>query len=410
MPFDIRTLLVAVALATAFCAGARLLLWRMHPGIPGLSRWALAGACGVLVFLMILSQGMAPWLPSLALAQALVAAGLTLTWDGFRRFTGRPPLSSGLLVVLAVVVLGWVTAAQFIHSMEAWVLGNMIVVAGLSVLTARELLGAPKPIPLAMRATGWVFVVNAALFVLRPVVGAGSTRAPGPLNPDGLAAVPLLWWLCMAIAVTLGMVLMTTERLQSDLDRQANRDPLTGALNRRAFSLIAEKEVARSRRYDRPLSVLIMDLDKFKQVNDRLGHDAGDTLLCRFVDIAGDILRGEDVFCRFGGEEFVALLPDTSAEKALVAAERLRTAFAAESATMATPAGGRPLTITVSTGIAQLKPDEDIGRLLRRADAALYHAKGTGRNRSVVADDIRSAANEPGAVDQDQGVRPLERF
>ena len=394
MPFDIRTLLVAVALANAFCAGARLLLWRMHPAIPGLARWALAGGFGVLALVMILSYGIVPWQPSLSLAQLFVVVGLVLSWDGFRRFIGQPPLSHVALVVLAAIVLGWIAAAQLQHSLEARALGNAVLIFILSTLIARELLTAPKPIPPAMRATGWAYAANAAVFLIRVIAAHQGAQTLDPLNPSGVAAFILLWWLCMTIAVTLGMVLMTAERLQADLDSQANRDPLTAALNRRAFSLIAEKEMARARRYNNPLSLLIMDLDNFKQINDRLGHDAGDALLCRFVAIAGQIVRGEDVFCRFGGEEFVALLPNTSAEQALVAAERLRTAFAAESAATETSNVTQPLAITVSIGIAELAQGEDIENLLRRADAALYHAKDLGRNRCELAEDIRKNSND----------------
>lgn len=393
MPFDIRTLLVAVALATAFCAGARLLLWRMHPGLPGLAHWALAGGFGAVALILILSHRAAPWLPSLSLAQAFIVAGLALSWNGFRRFIGRRPLSYRTLILLAVVVAGWLAAAHLEGSLEVRGLGNAVLVGLLSALIARELLNAPKPVPLAMRATGWAYAANAAFFLLRILAADHGAGTVGPLNPDGFAAFPLLWWLCMTIAVTLGMVLMTSERLQADLDSQANRDPLTGALNRRAFSLIAEKEMARARRYGKPLSVLIMDLDKFKQINDRLGHDGGDALLCRFVAVAGKILRGEDVFCRFGGEEFVALLPDTSAPEALVAAERLRSACAEEPAIMEDSGVHPPFTLTVSIGIGELAQDEDIESLVRRADAALYRAKGMGRNRCELAEDVGEASN-----------------
>lgn len=372
---------MAVALATAFCAGARLLLWRMHPTIPGLGRWALAGGLGALALLLLLSYGVVAWQPSLSLAQLVVVIGLALSWDGFRRFIGRPPLSLLALAALAGSVLVWIAVAQLQDSLVFRALGNAILVAILSALIARDLLVASKPIPPAMRATGWVYAINAVVFLLRAVAADHDAQVVGPLNPDGFAAFMLLWWLCMTIAVTLGMVLMTAERLRADLDSQANRDPLTGALNRRSFSFIAEKEVARSRRHNSPLALLIMDLDNFKQVNDCLGHDAGDVLLCRFVTSAGLILRGEDVFCRFGGEEFVALLPNTSAQQAWVAAERLRTTFATESAAMETSNATRSFAITVSIGIAELAQDEDIESLLRRADAALYRAKDLGRNR-----------------------------
>lgn len=367
----------------------------MHPAIPGLARWALAGGFGVLALVLILTYGVISWKPSLSLAQLSVVTGLVLTWDGFRRFIGHPPLSHLMLSVFAAIVLGWITVAQLQLSFEALALGNAVLITLFSTVIARELLTAPKPIPLAMRATGWVYAINAAVFLIRVIAAHQGTQPVDPLNPSGVAAFILLWWLCMTIAVTLGMVLMTAERLQADLDSQANEDPLTGALNRRAFSLIAEKEMGRSRRYSSPLSLLIMDLDNFKQINDRLGHDAGDVLLCRFVAIACEILRSEDVFCRFGGEEFVALLPNTAAEQAQVAAERLRTAFAAETLTTKTSDTAQPSAITVSIGIAELRQDEDIESLLRRADVALYRAKDMGRNRCELAQGSGNAFKEP---------------
>lgn len=398
MHFDIRTLLVAVALANAFCTGARVLLWRMHPTIPGLGRWALAGAFGALAFALLIFDGSVAWLPTFALAQALAVGGLVLAWDGFRRFGGQTPLSYPALSVLAAGIVGWVVAAQVDHVSQTWALGNAALVALLSALIAWELLGRSQ-VPTAMGATGWVYAANGAFFVIRIFAAHRSIHAASPLNPDGVAAVTLLWWLCVIIAVTLGMVLMTAERLQADLDRQANRDPLTGALNRRAFSLIGEKVMARARRYGKPLAVLLMDLDNFKQINDRLGHDAGDALLCRFVAVAGHILRGEDIFCRYGGEEFVALLPDTSAEQALVAAERLRAAFLDESAApIIALDDSQPGPVTVSIGIGELEQDEDIDDLLRRADTALYQAKGRGRNRCELAAGFEEESKAPDKV------------
>jgi diguanylate cyclase (GGDEF)-like protein len=386
MLFDIRTLLVAVALASVFCTAARFLLWRMHPTVPGLGRWALAGAAGVLALFTIFFYGIKHWLPLLSLAQLFVLIGLVLAWDGFRRFIGQPPVSRLALIVLSAIVLIWVAIAPLQHSLQFRALGNAILIVILSSLIARELLNSTKPIPPAMRATGWAYAFNATVFLIRAVDADINTAPVSPLNPDGFAAFMLFWWLCMTIAVTLGMVLMTAERLQVELDKQANHDPLTGALNRRSFSLFAEKAMSQSRRYGQPLSVLMMDLDMFKQINDRLGHNVGDELLCRFVTVASHVLRSEDIFCRFGGEEFIALLPNTSAKLALVAAERLRTAFAAES-----PEGVKdimPFAITVSIGIAELGKDEDIESLLQRADIALYKAKGRGRNCCELAQGI----------------------
>ena len=172
--------------------------------------------------------------------------------------------------------------------------------------------------------------------------------------------------------------MIANDRLQEELNHQATHDPLTGALNRRAFALLAEKQVAQAARTGRPLAVLMMDLDHFKRINDTLGHSGGDATLCRFVAVAGDVLRAEDVLCRFGGEEFVALLPHAEAAQAVAAAERLRLAFTATGA-------------TVSIGVASLRPGEDLEDLLRRADAALYDAKRAGRDRTHLSEEVAAA-------------------
>lgn len=382
-PFDIRTLLAAVALATAFCAAARFLLWRMHPHVPGLGLWAWAGllaACALFLFTLrgILAEPLV-----LSLAQLVIVAGLLLAWDGFRRFLGRPPLVP-LMLVAPLVALATVVAIAHLHSsLILRALANSTTIALVSALIARELLGAPAPAGAATRATAYIYLANAGFFVVRGVSALAEGTNDGALQQGSMSALPLFWWLCVTVALTLGMALMTGERLQGDLDRQASRDPLTGALNRRAFALAAEKEVARARRNERPLAVLMMDLDYFKQINDRMGHATGDDILRRFVTVADRVLRAEDQFCRFGGEEFVALLPDTGAEQALAAAERLRLAFAGETAVLPRPPNS--FAFTVSIGIAEMLAGEELEDTLRRADSALYRAKAAGRNRCEMA-------------------------
>lgn len=381
MQFDIRTLLVAVTLATAFCAGARLLLWRMHPTIPGLGRWALAGGCAVISFVLILSYGILHWQPFLSLAQVSIVIGLLMSWDGFRRFIDKPALTTPVLLGITAAGLIWAAIAQAQHFAGAVVVGNAFLVATLSFLIARDLLLWPKGNTPVIRSTGGVFAINGIIFLIRAVVALDSPQTVDLLNPDGVAAAMLLWLLCSMIAITLGMVLMTTEHLQSVLNNQANHDPLTGALNRRSFGVLYEQAAVHSRRHQLPLSVLMIDLDNFKQVNDQLGHDFGDKVLCSFVAVAQKVLREDDVFCRFGGEEFVALLPSTSSETALVVADRLRSAFAIDSASLGAKVNHAPFAITASIGIAELEQDERFESFIRRADTALYRAKDNGRNR-----------------------------
>ncbi|MBB3138037.1 two-component system cell cycle response regulator [Rhizobium pisi] len=161
-------------------------------------------------------------------------------------------------------------------------------------------------------------------------------------------------------------------------------DPLTGLYNRRYLDNHLNVLFNRSMARGRPLSVLITDIDRFKQVNDTYGHDGGDEVLREFANRVRSTIRGADLACRYGGEEFVVVMPDTSPEVAATVAERLRAAV--ESTSFALKHSGQALSVTASFGIASriasvLTPDQ----LMKQADLALYEAKNTGRNRVVAA-------------------------
>ena len=171
------------------------------------------------------------------------------------------------------------------------------------------------------------------------------------------------------------------KKTEEELLKLASTDPLTGALNRREFTALAEREAKRSRRYTRPLSIMMFDLDHFKILNDTYGHAAGDKALQRFTTICCNALRNIDIFGRWGGEEFVALLPETSAENAAVIAERLRKLVSETEIHFK----GDTIRFTVSVGISQFKPGEHtLEGPLGRADAAVYDAKKAGRNNIAI--------------------------
>lgn len=171
------------------------------------------------------------------------------------------------------------------------------------------------------------------------------------------------------------------KKTEEELLRLAATDPLTGAFNRREFTALAEQESLRSHRYGRPLSVLMLDLDHFKKLNDTYGHAAGDLVLQRFTTICCNTLRNIDIFGRWGGEEFVALLPETDVDGAAVIAERLRKAVSENVLAYES----HRIVFTVSIGVAQYKDAEtSIDAPLGRADSAVYDAKKAGRNRISV--------------------------
>ena len=178
-------------------------------------------------------------------------------------------------------------------------------------------------------------------------------------------------------------VQIRTQELQAanqELTRLATTDTLTGALNRRAFMDALHSEIGRSSRYSHPLSMLIIDVDFFKSVNDTHGHLVGDKVLKTITQTAQDTLRECDHFSRFGGEEFAVLLPESNLEAASQAAERIRHAIRGKNI----PINGQNINVSISVGIAELEETGGNGdKLISLADKRLYQAKKSGRDKCV---------------------------
>lgn len=183
----------------------------------------------------------------------------------------------------------------------------------------------------------------------------------------------------IAFAANLAAIAIENRYAHEELERRAYTDYLTGLANRRHCLEQAENELARTLRYGKELSILMLDVDRFKQVNDTYGHKVGDIVLQELSAVCCGTLRNVDVVGRIGGEEFAVLLPETGLEPAMEAAERLRAAIAAAPVT---PGGGLPLHFTVSLGVTTVtERDATVDELLNQADQALYRAKSEGRNR-----------------------------
>jgi diguanylate cyclase (GGDEF)-like protein len=172
----------------------------------------------------------------------------------------------------------------------------------------------------------------------------------------------------------------TVSRSQRALRRLATTDVLTGLFNRGHMSDLAENEIARLARSGEQLSFLLLDIDHFKQFNDRYGHDTGDRILERLSTVLAQTLREQDFIGRWGGEEFLVVLTDTGNEQALLTAERIRCTAETHSWVF----GELELSVTVSVGVTQYCVGEDLSAVVARADTALYEAKRLGRNRVEV--------------------------
>ena len=203
-------------------------------------------------------------------------------------------------------------------------------------------------------------------------------RTPEGYNVGALCAMDIVprSFTAAEIAILVNFANIVCDELELRMIAQV--DHLTGALTRRGFVEQAEREIARSRRYDRPGALVMLDLDHFKSVNDTHGHAVGDQVLQQVARIASVTLRPSDVFGRRGGEEFALLLPETSGDEAVVVAERLRGAIADHPIPLA---DGQVLPVSASFGVAGLTPDiASFAAWLERADAMLYAAKAGGRN------------------------------
>jgi diguanylate cyclase (GGDEF)-like protein/PAS domain S-box-containing protein len=191
--------------------------------------------------------------------------------------------------------------------------------------------------------------------------------------------------LVLAFAENVGLALANLQ-LRETLRGQSIRDPLTSLYNRRYMEEFFEREVKRAARSGRPIGVILFDLDHFKRYNDTFGHDAGDVLLKEAAALFRTLVRGDDVACRYGGEEFLFLMPETSIEVTCQRAESLRNAVSH----LHVEHHGQPLgNVTLSAGVA-IFPDHgpSPAAVLRAADQALYRAKQSGRDRAVLADPV----------------------
>ncbi|ABI57419.1 diguanylate cyclase [Alkalilimnicola ehrlichii MLHE-1] len=292
-------------------------------------------------------------------------------WCGREQLTlPQARLRLGLLITIPLLLYG---AARLLLNGDV-APGLILGYSFFPVLTVAML----TVFPLTLReALGYLLPVLLVYTLLEIAVGR-------TLDLQSLGGLWLLVLVALVAAWSVAGQLLMLLRLY----RQATRDPLTGLFNRRALTEQIERERARFLRTGRPLTVLLFDLDRFKRINDHHGHLVGDRVLQVFANVVQQNLRTTDHFGRWGGEEFLAALPETTSEQARVVAERVRQACENERLTLAE---GPSLGFTTSIGVATLHRDETLDSLFNRVDEALYNAKAYGRNRVVEAEVPASA-------------------
>ena len=371
--FDTRTVFLLCGIMGGMMSLILFSLKKSYPPtIKGLGDWSGG------LFLMFLAgcatagRGVFPDFLAISLANLFFFLGLYWTLYGTERFLGRPSHPVPWLVFVAAVcsVHVWFTFGQ--SSLMARILlvnlGGMVVLGAQAYLVSRY-----QQDGFGKWLTFGTLVAGAGLQAMRLLV---LVLVPHDLDIMAQSATNQFYTVGFAFSLLLyaiGTVLMSSEHLRAQFELLATRDSLTNAFTRRHWNTLCEGELLRCKRSGRSMAVLALDLDHFKAINDSHGHQAGDTVLKNFVAHVNAHLRQSDHLGRFGGEEFLLLLPDTSLEQATQVAERIR-ADLARSATA--PSCTVSIGVTTSDG-----RDAMVEAILARADAAMYRAKASGRNR-----------------------------
>ncbi|MDF1485302.1 diguanylate cyclase [Ramlibacter sp. H39-3-26] len=371
---EARSILLVLAVLSLQMAFVLFALRRSYPHLRSLRAWAAAPLlCGIASALIGL-RGMIPDAISILAANLLLLTGLWLYYAGSQQMVDLEPAPWRWSVPLAAVValLAWFTYGRDDFEARA-----ATMAASIAVVCARHawLLARRLQPTLGTRLTFYTALAAIAVKLMLLCFTFGWWS--GYADPAGKTLALTFYFIGSAITMplaNLGVILMVTERLRGVFEQLATHDALTGALSRRALLDACAEELERSRRRGHAMALLLLDLDHFKAVNDTYGHQTGDRVLAGFARRVRDTLRIQDRFGRYGGEEFVALLPETDLPAAQVAAERIR-----QRVSMPSPSLPR---CTVSIGLATLQgPGDGIDAMLARADHALYRAKHSGRNR-----------------------------
>jgi diguanylate cyclase (GGDEF)-like protein len=386
MSFDIASILVAMTLSMATMA---LALFAVMDGADRAARFAqISAGSQASGWLLLLASGSATPLSTTdvilsTLSMACISASFACSAAAFELWTGRKALYKTPAVLGILLTVGYAVGFSDYAFRVGWANGLLALQMGFIVVT---LLKKPRD-PIARWR--WLpivgLTVQGSITACRAVLGAFyPDDFPAFLAPHPVNVVFAFTGNCTEVLLMIGMLLAYREEAAQALERLATTDGLTGVLNRRAWLALANAKLASTAADDRPISVLIMDIDHFKHINDTRGHDAGDRALQLFARLMQEASHASDLVCRYGGEEFCVLMAGAQ-DATPNFDQRMRARLAAA----VVEALGHEVTYSAGL-VTRSAGDKQISELLLRADQALYHAKATGRNRTIDAVHLRS--------------------
>lgn len=374
-----RTFLFIANLLGMLCA---LVLWvqaRSFPDdIEGLRDWAkgvllIGWAAGLASMRHVLPDAI-----SVIVASGMLLLGQFLLVIGLQRYSGRQAYWRPTLDGIggALIVIAWLTYGSHNYQGRIFIMALAhIFFFAFGALLAWQ--AAPKGF--SNRFLSVVFLLGVAVAIWRVTTLPVAIDEPDEIfDYNVIQQVYLGMFSLGVLGLSIGFILLANDRLRLELEFMATRDPMTGTFNRRAFFGRAAIEWSRSMRSHQPLAAIAADIDFFKKVNDTHGHHVGDLVIKDYAHRSAQMLRLPDILARFGGEEFVILLPDTGLAEARRVAERIRQEVAIHR-DKALP----PYTVSLGIAVAQGQAGQaaDVEALVAEADAALYRAKQGGRNR-----------------------------
>jgi diguanylate cyclase (GGDEF)-like protein len=377
---DLPTLFVITVFLSVTGGLLLIFTWLQNRNTPALAYWGSGYLLGALAAALLASPGLLSDSWSVGAANALACLAYGTMWGGARSFEGRQVR----MPLLAVGAGLWLVAFQFdgfAQSLQARLALVSVITASYALLSACELWHA-RDRDLISRWPTLALVVMHAGFLLARIPFAQTLALSAAARHPQSVVVPVMAFQMLFTTFCLPFlrVAMSKERTELEQRKAALTDSLTGIANRRAFFDRGGRLLEWAIADRRSAALLLFDLDRFKEVNDTAGHQAGDRVLQAFCDLVAASMRPGDLFGRLGGEEFACLLASASMAQALHIAERLRRDFAA----LRLP--DLDVNATVSVGIAMAnEAGRDLPALLAIADRALYRAKADGRNRVAPA-------------------------
>lgn len=385
---DMRTLTFVLLLLSAILSLVMIFVWRTNKTYSGFGWWTLANLAGILGFLLLGLRAQLPDFLSIVIANTVAVGSMGLTLVGTRRFLGRS--GSGIFVIVALVVhaaaLAWFTYIDPDTILRIYVSSGLSALLGIQCVYEFITVKRNERLFTTIFAAT-VYAIFSLFMIGRIALTQIFSNVDNFYSPDWIQSLTFTMFITFLVTWTFNFLMLNSERVQRELkitqvelEKLATTDFLTSISNNRRFSEISANEMLRARRFSHPLSVIVLDIDRFKEINDTYGHAAGDLVLLKTAEIGKAGLRSVDTIGRLGGDEFGILLPHTDLAGAETVAEAMRVAI--EEAVIDSPVG--PIKIMASLGIAEMKAsDRDIKSILERADALLYEAKRGGRNRTA---------------------------